>query len=585
MLLTLSRTLLTQSTVFLSSLGPFRAQEVSSSILVLARSAMSSHAPAKSAAKSEKTPAESGAASSKSAAAAAASSAGEVRKVEVEKSPNDNRDYRGLVLGNGLKVLLVSDTKTDKSAAALDVHVGHMRDPTELPGLAHFCEHMLFLGTDKYPDENEYGKFLSQHGGGSNAYTSGEHTNYYFDVSPQHLEAAFDRFAQFFLRPLFTESATDREVKAVNSEHEKNVASDNWRLNQLQHHLCDPEHDYKKFGTGNKETLYEIPKEKGIKVREELLKFHSQWYSSNIMALTILGKEPLDDLEKMVTERFTAVENKNVDVPMWEKNPIRNPEETGKMLYVVPVKNLRNLNITFPIHDLQPHYRSSPGHYLGHLIGHEGKGSLLSELKRRGWASSLVGGQKHGARGFGFFIVNLDLSEEGIKHVDEIVSLVFQYMKMLRMSGPQDWVFEECKKICNMQFQFKDKERPQSYVSSCSHDLQYYPMEEALTGSYLLTEWRPELVEEVMDKLVPDNVRIAVIAQEFEDRAKETEPWYGTKYLEEDIPKEKISAWNEVEEAKDILHLPEKNEFIPDDFSLVDKDPEGSVPPHPVIIK
>ena len=45
-----------------------------------------------------------------------------------------------------LQVLLVSDETTDKSAAALDVHIGHMSDPNNLPGLAHFCEHMLFLG-------------------------------------------------------------------------------------------------------------------------------------------------------------------------------------------------------------------------------------------------------------------------------------------------------------------------------------------------------------------------------------------------------------------------------------------------------
>ncbi|KAK6035998.1 peptidase, M16 family, partial [Cooperia oncophora] len=64
--------------------------------------------------------------------------------------------YRGLELTNGLRVLLVSDPTTDKSAAAMDVNVGSLMDPWELQGLAHFCEHMLFLGTDKYPKENEF---------------------------------------------------------------------------------------------------------------------------------------------------------------------------------------------------------------------------------------------------------------------------------------------------------------------------------------------------------------------------------------------------------------------------------------------
>ncbi|CAM9700624.1 unnamed protein product [Choristocarpus tenellus] len=72
---------------------------------------------------------------------------------QVDKSPNDSRLYRALRLANGLQVLLVSDPDAKSAAAAMDVHVGHFSDPDGLPGLAHFCEHLLFLGTDKYPDE------------------------------------------------------------------------------------------------------------------------------------------------------------------------------------------------------------------------------------------------------------------------------------------------------------------------------------------------------------------------------------------------------------------------------------------------
>lgn len=165
-----------------------------------------------------------------------------------------------------------------------------MCDPDELPGLAHFCEHMLFLGTEKYPVENEYPRFLSEHGGSSNAFTASDHTNYYFDVIPLHLSAALDRFAQFFLQPLFTESATDREVNAVDSEHVKNIQNDAWRLAQLEKSTSDPDHPYSKFGTGNLETLDTIPKSKGIEVRQELLKFHHKWYSANLMSLAVLGQ-------------------------------------------------------------------------------------------------------------------------------------------------------------------------------------------------------------------------------------------------------------------------------------------------------
>lgn len=103
----------------------------------------------------------------------------------VIKSPEDKRDYCAFELANGMRALAISDPITDKSAAALNVHVGSMSDPWELPGLAHFLEHMLFLGTEKFPVENEYHRFLNDHSGSFNAYTSVENTNFFFDVSPK----------------------------------------------------------------------------------------------------------------------------------------------------------------------------------------------------------------------------------------------------------------------------------------------------------------------------------------------------------------------------------------------------------------
>ena len=63
---------------------------------------------------------------------------------------------------------------------------------------------------------------------------------------------------------------------------------------------------------------------------------------------------------------------------------------------------------------------------MGHLLGHEGPGSLLSTLKSNGWVNSIVGGLRPGANGFSFFILNGDLTIEGIRHVDTIVKYLFQ---------------------------------------------------------------------------------------------------------------------------------------------------------------
>jgi Insulinase (Peptidase family M16) len=152
---------------------------------------------------------------------------------EVRKPILDERQFRAITLSNGMRVLLISDPSSSRSAAAIDVKVGSFSDPDDVPGLAHFCEHMSFLGTTKYPKEEEFSAFLSSHGGSSNAYTDSEDTVYYFDVTADHTEESLGRFAQFFIAPLFTQSATDRELNAIDSEHAKNVNNDGFRLYQV----------------------------------------------------------------------------------------------------------------------------------------------------------------------------------------------------------------------------------------------------------------------------------------------------------------------------------------------------------------
>ncbi|XP_072413834.1 insulin-degrading enzyme isoform X1 [Chiloscyllium punctatum] len=499
----------------------------------------------------------------------------------VIKSPEDKREYRGLELSNDIRVLLIHDPTTDKSSAALDVHIGSLADPKEIPGLAHFCEHMLFLGTEKYPKENEYSQFLSEHAGSSNAFTSGEHTNYYFDVSNEHLEGALNRFAQFFLCPLFDASCKDREVNAVDSEHEKNLMNDAWRLFQLEKSTGNPEHRFSSFGTGNKFTLETRPAEMGIDVRQALLKFHSTNYSSNLMALCVLGRESLDELTDLVVKLFAEVENKYLPVPEYPEHPFQ--EEHLKQLYkVVPIKDIRNLYVTFPIPDLQKYYKSNPGHYLGHLIGHEGPGSLLSELKSKGWVNTLVGGQKEGAKGFMFFIINVDLTEEGLVHVDDIILHMFQYINKLRTEGPQEWVFQECKDLNAMAFRFKDKERPRGYTSKLAGSLHYYPIHEVLAAEYLLEEFRADLIQMVLEKLRPESVRVAVVSKSFEGQTDITEKWYGTQYKQEAIGADVIQKWQNAD-LNGKFKLPVRNEFIPKNFEIFPL--ENDALPFPTLIK
>ncbi|XP_059607534.1 insulin-degrading enzyme [Phlebotomus argentipes] len=492
----------------------------------------------------------------------------------IVKSPEDNRSYRGLLLSNDMKVLLVSDPTTERSAAAMAVDVGHLSDPDHIPGLAHFLEHMLFLGTEKYPNENDYSTYLAENGGNSNASTYADITKFYFDIVPDKLEGALDRFAQFFIAPLYTESATDREINAVHSEHEKNVPMDSWRVRQVNKSLSNPQHPYSKFGTGNKKTLDEDCKLKGINIRDELLKFQDKWYSANIMSLAVFGKESLDELEEMVTSKFAQVVNKDVTAPTWDESPYTD-NETGVRVNVVPVKDTRSLTITFPCPDLEGLYKSSPDKYITHLLGHEGKGSLLSELKNKGYCNNLMAGYTLAARGFGFFDVVVDLTQDGFENVNEVIQHTFQYIQMVKRGGPVRRIFDEYRHILEMQFRFKDKEGPLSLVSSVVHSIRILPFEDVLSAGYFVTDWRPDLIEDILKYLEPQKMRAVVVGKKLEAKCDRTEFWYGTKFSVENFSGETLKEWSECE-VNSQLYLPEENLFIPTQFDLTELEEDVS---------
>ncbi|XP_060867052.1 insulin-degrading enzyme isoform X2 [Metopolophium dirhodum] len=499
---------------------------------------------------------------------------------DIEKSIGDSRIYRGLVMKNGLTALLISDPDTDKSAASLSVAVGSLSEPKDLPGLAHFCEHMLFLGTKKYPTENEFTQFLTQNGGSYNAYTANDHTNYYFSTKTESLKPSLDRFAQFFLEPLFTTSATEREIGAVNSEHEKNVADDFWRLAQLEKNAADPNHSYNQFGTGTKETLWDLPKSKNVSVRDQLLEFHSKWYSSHLMYLTILGKEDLNTLEELAVSLFGDIKRKDVERPYWN-DPIYKEEQLATKTVVVPVKDIRVLSVNFLIPDQSKYYRSMPSRYLSALFGHEGPTSILTVLKKRGWSSKLSAGNKFEARGIELFDIDVDLTEKGVDHVDDIVKLIFQYVNMLRREGPQEWFHDENSNISAMQFQFKDKGSPLDYVYRLSSHMITFELEHVLTAEYLIREWKPDLIVELLSYFRPDNMRVTVVSKIFQNKTDTVDKYYGTPYSIMKIPTETLNEWKKDDLCED-LKMPSKNEFVATDFNLVPID--KNEPGHPHII-
>ncbi|XP_062013891.1 nardilysin-like [Rosa rugosa] len=389
----------------------------------------------------------------------------------VIKSPNDKKLYRLIKLENGLTALLIHDpeiypqgskglepseedeaaakggdgaSKTKKAAAAMCVGMGSFSDHMEAQGLAHFLEHMLFMGSTKFPVENEYNSYLSKHGGSSNAYTKEEHTCYHFDVKREFLKGALKR------------------------------------LNLV-------------------------------------------W-----LTLIVIG----------ILYRLEAVN----DVPM--------------------------LNLAWTLPCLTQHYLKSPEYYLWHLLAHESRGGLQFYLKTRRWAVSLSAWVESYSVAY-VFGMNIYLTDSGLEKIFEIIGVVYQYIKLLRQVSPQKWIFQELQDIRNICFRFVEEQPQDDYASELAGNLLLYPAEHVISAQCGYEIWDEELIEYVLSFFRPDNMRMDVISK-FSTMSKDfqCEPWFGSHYIEEDVSPFLMDLWKDPPEIDVSLHLREKNEFIPSDFSI-----------------
>ncbi|KAM0688382.1 hypothetical protein COBT_000352, partial [Conglomerata obtusa] len=199
--------------------------------------------------------------------------------------------YTRLFLPNDLKTLYIVNPKLEKSAAALSVFGGSFSDT--VPGITHFLEHMLFTGTEKYPEDNDFAAFLSENNGLTNAGTYDDMTVFHFDVNCNKFEPALERFSWFFKKPIFDDSRLNREINAVDSEFNLIKNSNEWRLFRMMQYFSKT---YNAFGPGNGETL-QID---GI--RDLVISHYKKNYTSKNMCLVIYHRD--DSLKKKVQEFF-----------------------------------------------------------------------------------------------------------------------------------------------------------------------------------------------------------------------------------------------------------------------------------------
>lgn len=474
------------------------------------------------------------------------------------KSPNDPRLYRAITLENQLQVVLISDPTAEKSSAALSVDVGWLNDPKQQQGLAHLLEHMLFMGTKRFPEPDGFMKFMDLHGGTRNAFTN-QLTNYMFEINDSHYEAALDRFSDFFKAPLLQAEYVDKERNAVNSEWSLNRNQDGWAQRQLAAQLLG-DHPANQLWVGNLTTLNN---KEGSQLHEELVTFYQQHYSANRMKLVLISAKPLDQMQLLAQRFFADIENKNIESPR-PKAPLDFKNHGPKRIHYVPNTEAQLLQLEFTIDNNLAQFAQKPNEFVAHLLGSEMPGTPAQQLKAMGLLDGLsVNYDPKFYGNYGTLNISMALTAAGMKQRPAITAIMMQYLELIRQNGVDPKYFDEIRTSLQNEFNFLEKTDGFSYASQLSAEMQYYPLPSIISAPYQYNNFDQKAISDLLTQLVPERLTVWHISKQ--EPAEHRMQHFEGRYSIAEISGEEVQSW---QQPKIPLSLPALNRFQPESFAV-----------------
>lgn len=202
---------------------------------------------------------------------------------------------RACVLPNGLRLHLTHDPAASRAAAWLRVAAGSHDEPNAHPGLAHFLEHLSFLGGAAFPGDERLMPWLQVRGGQVNASTRGRTTDYFFEVTAEHLGAGLARLIDMLARPLLDIDAQRREREVLEAEYLARSADEQTLIDAALALGLPAGHPLRRFVAGRRDSLAL----ENDAFQRALREFHAAHYHAGNCQLWLQGPQALDELERL----------------------------------------------------------------------------------------------------------------------------------------------------------------------------------------------------------------------------------------------------------------------------------------------
>lgn len=325
-----------------------------------------------------------------------------------------------LTLANGLRVSLRHAPRLKRCAAALRVAAGSHDVPLAWPGLAHFLEHLLFLGTERFPAGEGLMAYVQCHGGQVNASTRERTTDFFFELPVSTFANGLERLADMLARPRLDLEDQLREREVLHAEY---VAWSQDAKAQQQVALLEglaADHPLRGFHAGNRDSLPVEHEE----FQKALREFHGHFYQSGQMTLSLAGPQTLDELEALA-QRFSA---QLITGPL-------HPQASPPALMQGQARRYQHIDSGHLHHVITCDAPREALDFLCTWLNTSAPGGLLAELKNRHLTSALQASVLYHFAGQAVLDIDftLDSEDEPTTHIE---ALLYDWLSFFAHS---DW--------------------------------------------------------------------------------------------------------------------------------------------------
>lgn len=481
--------------------------------------------------------------------------------ITIEKSNNDNREYIYTVLDNKLQCLIIKNENESMCGACLNIEIGSIFE--KIDGLAHFLEHMVFMGSKKYPESHDFMGSINKSGGETNASTSNTYTNYYFTINSENFLETLDKFSHFFIDPLLNEEYIHKEINAVNSESLKNILDDVWIGQEILRTLVKPNHPINHYTCGTKESLTRDDIYKSLK------DFHTKYYLAQYMSLVIFTNKNINmtNLINQITETFGKIKFTNDKVNKKYGNIINSNE----VVYYVPNKNENKLTIVLEF----PHVSEllkSPYWFIKQILSTEYTDSIYSYLLKNNYIVATEISDLINLDDFDIITIEYILTDNGLNKIDFVYTYVILYLdflleKIINKDAYLNKIYDEYIQSSKNNFIYWENSDIISSITFLSHIMQ-----ENVNKEYLLSFDTHIINFEEFSKQVTKNYNfsVAIGSKKYEDKYNNKFPIYNTHYNLEKLKLKKIDNL--------VFTLPVLNDYICYNLKFNNKISQSVIP-------